>query len=168
MFKKVLALTLALVMLLMPMTASAVTWNTILYNLSSKNTYTEGDTTATKDGDTITVTGGNVWDIWIDESGKYVFKGVTIQGYDLAVDIGSGKLIDLTLDENTVFDTSEYGLDVYFNGDNSEVRVHNDTTIVGPVDSLWVDIAGEGNRLTVDGAGEIQYSYADLEYYEGE
>ena len=161
MFKKVLALTLALVMLLMPMTASAVTWNTILYNLSSKNTYTEGDTTATKDGDTITVSGGVVEDIDIFESGKYVLKGVSIQGEHLALNPFDDQFIELTLDENTKFDTSSFGLDIFFDGDGSEIKVHNDTTIVGPMDSLYVAFGGEGNRVTVDGDGTIQYSTSD-------
>ena len=161
MFKKVLALTLALVMLLMPMTASAVTWNTILYNLSSKNTYTEDDTTATKDGDTITVSGGVVEDIDIFESGKYVLKGVSIQGESLALNPFDDQFIELTLDENTKFDTSSFGLDIFFNGDGSEIKVHNDTTIVGPMDSLYVAFGGEGNRVTVDGDGTIQYSTGD-------
>ena len=161
MFKKVLALTLALVMLLMPMTASAVTWNTILDNLSSKNTYTEGDTTATKDGDTITVSGGVVEDIDIFESGKYVLKGVSIQGEHLALNPFDDQFIELTLDENTKFDTSSFGLDIFFDGDGSEIKVHNDTTIVGPMDSLYVAFGGEGNRVTVDGDGTIQYSTSD-------
>ena len=158
MFKKVLALTLALVMLLMPMTASAVTWNTILDNLSSKNTYTEGDTTATKDGDTITVSGGVVEDISIFESGKYVFKGVSIQGESLVLETNDDQFIELTLDTNTRFDTSAYGLDVYFDGVGSEIKVHNDTTIVGLFDSLYVILGGENNKLSVDGEGSIQYS----------
>ena len=58
MFKKVLAMTLALVMLLMPMTASAVTWDTIMTSLRTSNAYKDGSTTATVKGDTITVSGG--------------------------------------------------------------------------------------------------------------
>ena len=162
MFKRVLALTLAAIMLLMPMTASAVTWDTIMTSLRTSNAYKDGSTTATVNGDTITVSGGDVQDIVIDESGKkYVFKGVSIQGSTLELRAADNELIDLTLDKDTKFDTSYWGLNVFFSGGNSEARIHNDTTIVGPWKSFFIDFVGEGNKVTVDGDGTIHYSTND-------
>ena len=61
MFKKVLALTLAAVMLLMPMTASAVTWSDLVGSLKSDyDTQTVEDTTITQNSESITVSGGTV------------------------------------------------------------------------------------------------------------
>lgn len=162
MFKRVLALTLAAIMLLMPMTASAVTWDTIMTSLRTSNAYKDGSTTATVNGDTITVSGGDVQDIVINESGKkYVFKGVSIQGSTLELRAADNELIDLTLDKDTKFDTSYWGLNVFFSGGNSEARIHNDTTIVGPWKSFFIDFVGEGNKVTVDGDGTIHYSTND-------
>lgn len=161
MFKKVLAMTLALVVLLMPMTASAVTWDTIMTSLRNSNTYKDGSTTATVKGDTITVSGGDVQDIVINDGGKYVFNGISIQGQSLVLSPYNGELIDLTLDKDTEFDTSLFALSIFFSGDNSEARIHNDTTIVGPGESFFIDFVGEGNKVTVDGDGTIQYSTND-------
>lgn len=52
MLKKTAALTVSAVLLLQPMTASAVTWNNIVDGLrnSGSNRYTEDGTTIEKDG----------------------------------------------------------------------------------------------------------------------
>ena len=62
MLKKTAALTVSAVLLLQPMTASAVTWNNIVDGLrnSGSNRYTEDGTTIEKDGDNYTVTGGTI------------------------------------------------------------------------------------------------------------
>ena len=161
MFKRVLALALAAIMLLMPMTASAVTWDTIMTSLRTSNAYKDGSTTATVNGDTITVSGGDVQDIVIHDGGKYVLNGISIQGSSLVLSPYDGQLIDLTLDKDTKFDTSYGGLNIFFSGDNSEARIHNDTTIVGPWESFFIDFVGEGNKVTVDGDGTIHYSTND-------
>ena len=70
MLKKTAALTVSAVLLLQPMTASAVTWNNIVDGLrnSGSNRYTEDGTTIEKDGDNYTVSGGTIDEYgWIDE-----------------------------------------------------------------------------------------------------
>ena len=56
MLKKTAALTVSAVLLLQPMTASAVTWSNIVDGLrnSGSNRYTEDGTTIEKDGDNYT------------------------------------------------------------------------------------------------------------------
>ena len=60
MFKKVIALSTAAMILLTPMSASAVSWGEVVNGLTTKGSYTDGKMTATKDGDTYTFTGGEL------------------------------------------------------------------------------------------------------------
>lgn len=53
MFKKVIALSTAAMILLTPMSASAVSWGEVVNGLTTKGSYTDGKMTATKDGDTL-------------------------------------------------------------------------------------------------------------------
>ena len=106
MFKKVLALTLALVMLLMPMTASAVTWRTLVNSLGGVDgTKKVEDTTITQDDYSITVEGGTVeFDDqynWIGEQFMYNFKNVTLKDFSAAM-LDEGRYMDIYFDEGTV------------------------------------------------------------------
>ena len=49
MFKKVIALSTAAMILLTPMSASAVSWGEVVNGLKTKGSYTDGKMTATKD-----------------------------------------------------------------------------------------------------------------------
>ena len=60
MLKKVIALSTAAMILLTPMSASAVTWGQIASGLQASNTFKEDKLTVTKDGDTYTFTGGEI------------------------------------------------------------------------------------------------------------
>ena len=62
MLKKTAALTVSAVLLLQPMTASAVTWSNIVDGLrnSGSNRYTEDGTTIEKDGENYTISGGTI------------------------------------------------------------------------------------------------------------
>ncbi len=60
MLKKVIALSTAAMILLTPMSASAVTWKDVVGGLRTKGSYTDGKLTATRDGDTYTITGGEL------------------------------------------------------------------------------------------------------------
>ena len=50
MLKKVIALSTAAMILLMPMSASAVSWGDVVSGLKTKGSYTDGKLTATRDG----------------------------------------------------------------------------------------------------------------------
>jgi len=174
--KRILALTLAAIMLLMPMTASAVTWSQITTALYAPGTsFSGGGTTATREGDTYTITGGTVdWSHfdsesnsfsidYIDQAGNYIFKGVTFIGPSMPIDPLDNQKITVSLDKDTVFNTSDYGLDIYATR-GAEVTVHNDATIVGRLDSLFIYIRHSQSKVTVDGSGTVKYSYnADAE-----
>lgn len=89
MLKKTAALTVSAVLLLQPMTASAVTWNNIVDGLrnSGSNRYTEDGTTIEKDGDNYTVSGGTIedgvyvtWDRFDgDDSANFILKNLVVK-----------------------------------------------------------------------------------------
>ena len=91
MLKKTAALTVSAVLLLQPMTASAVTWNNIVNGLrnSGSNRYTEDGTTIEKDGENYTVTGGTIEDYGrIDE--KNFGKNANVFLNDMVMNDGLG------------------------------------------------------------------------------
>lgn len=157
MFKKVLALTLAVVMLLMPMTASAVTWNTIVSNLGSSNKYVSGDTTATKDGDTITVTGGTVefgYGNAIEDGGTYIFRDVGVDGKVFVWAWDEGDNISLEFDKDSEF-LSDEGIFLSATLDNV-ITLKNDTEIKSGAGEYTLGIyCSDDAKVSVVGSGKI-------------
>lgn len=129
MFKKAIAMTLALVMLLMPMTASAVTWSKIVAQLKTNPTYSEGELTAEKSGDVTTVKNGEVeFDEDIFTAGTYVFIDVhsNTRLYAVAPD---NEKINIQIKGD-----SEFGEVVgHAQGENTVVNITNEAT----VGTLW-------------------------------
>ena len=105
MLKKVIALSTAAMILLTPMSASAVTWGQIASGLQASNTFKEDKLTVTKDGDTYTFTGGEI-EFNMDEGfsdsfqkgGSFFFNGVQIEYVDIAADNGKYYVV---LDKDT-------------------------------------------------------------------
>ena len=92
MFKRVIALSTAAILLLSPMSASAVTWKEVVDGLKTSNSYTKDGLTATKDGDNYTFEGGQVDDL-VDinsyifgKDGKFYFNGVQFKRMDIFAD----------------------------------------------------------------------------------
>ena len=105
MLKRIVAVTMAVVMLIMPMTASAVTWSTIVSSLNASGSYSDGTTTVTVDEEsgTTTIEGGSVEfghgvNSWIGDDGIYEFKGVTLVNLVAGAVDDSNKLIYIYLD----------------------------------------------------------------------
>ena len=105
MFKKVIALSTAAMILLTPMSASAVTWGQIASGLQTSNTFKEDKLTVTKDGDTYTFTGGEIesnMDEGFSDSfkkeGSFFFNGVQIEYVDISAD---NEKYYVVLDKNT-------------------------------------------------------------------
>ena len=113
MLKKVIALSTAAMILLTPMSASAVTWRQIASGLQASNTFKEDKLTVTKDGDTYTFTGGEI-EIEIEsenefyrvknlsdsfqKGGRFFFNGVQIAHMGIAAD---NEKYYVVLDKNT-------------------------------------------------------------------
>lgn len=81
MLKKVIALSTAAMILLTPMSASAVSWGDVVSGLKTKGSYTDGKLTATRDGNDYTITGGELEGVFISSfnlnaNGKIYFNGV--------------------------------------------------------------------------------------------
>jgi len=121
MMKKAAAITLSTVLLLQPMTASAVTWKNIINGLrnSGTNRYTEDGTTIEKDGDSYIVSGGiltgTTW-IKLDDFNdwrKILFKEINIEE-DIMAELDDGKEYSIDIDEKT-------------NAENVHVTVRNKT-----------------------------------------
>ena len=105
MFKKVIALSTAAMILLTPMSASAVTWGQIASGLQTSNTFKEDKLTVTKDGDTYTFTGGEIesnmdegFSDSFQKGGSFFFNGVQIEYVD--INAGNEKYY-VVLDKNT-------------------------------------------------------------------
>ena len=105
MLKKVIALSTAAMILLTPMSASAVTWRQIASGLQTSNTFKEDKLTVTKDGDTYTFTGGKIefnmgggFSDSFQKGGSFFFNGVQIEYVDIAADNGKYYVV---LDKDT-------------------------------------------------------------------
>ena len=131
MLKRIVAVTMAVVMLIMPMTASAVTWSTIVSSLRTSGSYSDGTTTVTVDGGTTTIEGGSVEfghgvNSWIGDNGTYEFRGVTLQNLVAGAVYDSNKRIYIYLDEDTVVN-GELNMDAMSN--DNQIYVENAGTI---------------------------------------
>ena len=105
MLKKVIALSTAAMILLTPMSASAVSWGQIASGLQTSNTFKEDKLTVTKDGDTYTFTGGEIesnmdegFSDSFQKGGSFFFNGVQIEYVDISA--GNEKYY-VVLDKNT-------------------------------------------------------------------
>ena len=105
MFKKVIALSTAAMILLTPMSASAVTWGQIASGQQTSSSFKEDKLTVTKDGDTYTFTGGEIesnmdegFSDSFQKGGSFFFNGVQIEYVDISA--GNEKYY-VVLDKNT-------------------------------------------------------------------
>lgn len=167
MLKKVIALSTAAMILLTPMSASAVSWGEVVGGLKTKGSYTDGKMTATKDGDTYTFTGGELEGVsissyWLDANGKIYFNGVQMDG--LSIDAEEGKYY-VVLNKDTK--TGSVWMDT---GENGEAKLVNEGTIGGGAYTSVVvnDNSHLTNKGTLKkGKGEY-YPTIDCDYNEDE
>ena len=162
MLKKVIALSTAAMILLTPMSASAVTWGQIASGLQTSNTFKEDKLTVTKDGDTYTFTGGEI-EFNMDEGfsdsfqkgGSFFFNGVQIEYVDISADNGKYYVV---LDKDTKVENvwmSTKG--------NGEVKLVNEGVIGdGEYTSVFVYKNGHlTNRGTLKAAEDEYYPAVD-------
>ena len=159
MFKKVIALSTAAMILLTPMSASAVSWREVVSGLRTKGSYTDGKMTATKDGDTYTFEGGRIDDIVaissgsLGKDGKFYFNGVQMD--ELSIDAEEGKYY-VVLDKDT-----KTGFVWMSTEGNGEVKLVNE----GVIGDEFVSAIISGNsHLTNKGTlnmGEITFEDDD-------
>ena len=167
MFKKVIALSTAAMILLTPMSASAVTWEEVTDSLKSKNSYTDGKMTATRDGNDYTITGGELEGVhissyWLDANGKIYFNGVQMD--DLNIYAEEGKYY-VVLDKDTKVDT--INLDANQNG---EAKLVNEGTIGrGEITDIYINrnshLTNKGTLKTGEG---IYFPTIDYDYRKDE
>ena len=126
MFKKVIALSTAAMILLTPMSASAVSWGDVVSGLKTKGSYTDGKLTATRDGNDYTITGGELEGVFISSfnlnaNGKIYFNGVQMDDLNIYADEGKYYVV---LDKDTK--TGFVWMDARENG---EAKLVNEGTI---------------------------------------
>ena len=163
MFKKVIALSTAAMILLTPMSASAVSWGEVISGLKTKGSYTDGKMTATKDGDTYTFTGGELEGVsissyWLDANGKIYFNGVQMDV--LSIDADEGKYY-VVLNKDTK--TGSVWMDT---GENGEAKLVNEGTIGrGEVTDIIINKNGHlTNKGTLKTGEGTYYPTIDCDY----
>ena len=162
MLKKVIALSTAAMILLTPMSASAVTWRQIASGLQASNTFKEDKLTVTKDGDTYTFTGGKIefnmgggFSDSFQKGGSFFFNGVQIAYVDITAD---NEKYYVVLDKDTKVENvwmSTKG--------NGEVKLVNEGVIGdGEYTSVFVYKNGHlTNRGTLKAAEDEYYPAVD-------
>lgn len=162
MLKKVIALSTAAMILLTPMSASAVTWRQIASGLQTSNMFKEDKLTVTKDGDTYTFTGGEIefnmgggFSGSFQKGGSFFFNGVQIAYVDITAD---NEKYYVVLDKDTKVENvwmSTKG--------NGEVKLVNEGVIGdGEYTSVFVYKNGHlTNRGTLKAAEDEYYPAVD-------
>ena len=159
MLKKTAALTVSAVLLLQPMTASAVTWSNIVDGLrnSGSNRYTEDGTTIDKDGDNYTVTGGTIDEYgWVDEgyfgkNGNVTLNDLVIDGH-LHIFSEDGSVISVVIGEGTLI---KGNINAHANGAGNSLTITNNGKVdyagVNSKDGGYVYIVNNGNINQITG-----------------
>ncbi len=167
MFKKVIALSTAAMILLTPMSASAVSWGEVISGLKTKGSYTDGKMTATKDGDTYTFTGGELEGVsissyWLDANGKIYFNGVQMNVLSIYADEGKYYVV---LNKDTK--TGSVWMDT---GENGEAKLVNEGTIGrGEVTDIIINKNGHlTNKGTLKTGEGTYYPTIDCDYEKDE
>ena len=169
--KKTAALTVSAVLLLQPMTASAVTWNNIVTGLrnSGSNRYTEDGTTIEKDGDNYTVSGGTIDEYgWIDEgyfgkNGNVTLNDLVIDGH-LHIFSEDGSVISVVIGEGTLI---KGNINAHANGAGNSLTIMNNGKVdyagVNSKDGGYVYIVNNGNINQITGRAEGNGSVTEIE-----
>ena len=161
MLKKVIALSTAAMILLTPMSASAVSWGEVVSGLRTKGSYTDGKLTATRDGNDYTFTGGELEGVFIssyylDANGKIYFNGVQMDKLHIYAEEGKYYVV---LDKDT--QSGSVGMSTEENG---EANLVNEGTIGrGEVTDIYIN---QNSHLTNKGTlktGEERY-YPTTDY----
>ena len=154
MMKRLTAFTLAMLMLLNPMTAFAVSWDDLMQGLtnSGTNSYTEDGVEASFEDDALTVTGnsGLITDLWLnDYYSSYTFGGtLEIGGEYFDIYVYDNKSVAVNIGENVNI-TTEYG--VYAAVDGSSLTINNAGTID---EDLYIETYSD-NTIVVNNSGYI-------------
>ena len=153
--------------LLTPMSASAVSWGEVISGLKTKGSYTDGKMTATKDGDTYTFTGGELEGVsissyWLDANGKIYFNGVQMDVLSIYADEGKYYVV---LNKDTK--TGSVWMDT---GENGEAKLVNEGTIGrGEVTDIIINKNGHlTNKGTLKTGEGTYYPTIDCDYEKDE
>ena len=174
MLKKTAALTVSAVLLLQPMTASAVTWNNIVNGLrnSGSNRYTEDGTTIEKDGENYTISGGTITgDNGASINKNYfgdhanVFLKNLIVDKAVSVNAHDGTQIRVEIDQDTMIKKWISGI---VDGAGSSITIVNNGNIGAATgwakDGGYISMTNNGIAgVSVDGQADGKDSVVEIE-----
>ena len=155
MLKKTAALTVSAVLLLQPMTASAVTWGNIVNGLrnSGSNRYTEDGTTIEKDGENYTISGGTITGEesyinkkYFGDHANVFLKNLIVDGY-VSVSAYDGNQVRVETDRDTLIKGLISG---WAEGAGSSVTIINN----GNTSSIFAS-AGDGGYASMTNNGTV-------------
>ena len=153
MLKKTAALTVSAVLLLQPMTASAVTWNNIVNGLrnSGSNRYTEDGTTIEKDGENYTISGGTITGEesyinkkYFGDHANVFLKNLIVDGY-VSVSAYDGNQVRVEIDRDALL---KGGISGWAEGAGNSITIINN----GNTSSIWAD-AEDGGYVSITNNG---------------
>ena len=170
MFKKVIAIITSVIILLTPIQASAVTWGEIVTGLQASNTFTSGETTATRtsEGEYV-ISGGQIGNpvevselLQFSDSLKVLFRNIGIEqlnahedsGKTIAVILGSGSEVkgrvivsahgkDTNLSLTNENESKMGSLNAIVHN-QAQAAIKNNGEITGGMNN---EVHGEGSRL---------------------
>lgn len=160
MFKKLVALTLAALMLLNPMTAFAVSWSTVVTQLHETNSFSGDGIEAKAEGGAVTVSGdGTIENFYLSEDfSSYTFTGtITIDNEQFSVwvnnDSETPRSVAVKIGSGVTVNAEE----LYVGADgNSTVTFRNEGT-VNVENGMWMS-AGNGGLFFAQNIGEMNGS----------
>jgi len=172
--KRMLALMLAMLMLLHPMTAFAVQWQDVVTVLRAHNAYQENGLHVEVNDGAVTVNSGNVENFFHSgEFSAYTFKDtVTVGGDTFYVFVDDSQSVTVDIQSGAII-SAAYGIASDVQGGNfvlnnnglvaDEIRINvseGGTAEInqgGTVESdIVVNAEGESNTLTVNNTGKVQ------------
>ena len=155
MMKKTAALTVSAVLLLQPMTASAVTWSNIVNGLrnSGSNRYTEDGTTIEKDGENYTISGGTITGEgsfikkeYFGDHANVFLKNLIVDGY-VSVSAYDGDQVRVEIDRDTLI---KRGISGWAGGAGNSVTIINN----GNTNSIFAS-ATDGGYASMTNNGTV-------------
>lgn len=142
MFKKIIAVSLALIIMIMPMTASAVTWGTVVAQLNATGSYSGDGVEASVEGGAVTVNGStgasiegdpvewsdgkimiNLYTDQVQGANRYAFNNVTLSD-EVSIDNIADGSMSVTFGEGT---TVNAAVTAGVNGNGSTSVTNNGT-----------------------------------------
>lgn len=152
MLKKLVALTLAALMLINPMTAFAVSWGSVVDTLYTYRYYNENGVDATVDDNgNVTVSAGTITDFYTDSRFKsYTFKGsVVIDGQEFEVHVGEADAVLVNIESGVGVQVGKMSIST----NSGSIEFNNSAEI--KTGEMFVDAGTDGDVVVMNTSSGI-------------